>query len=193
MRSRFCKTVLVLAVSSISLLQSDNSNAQTSGPSDLPALIVFVRHAEFESEPKDDPHLNAAGIKRAQDLAAALRDTKFSAIITSQLLRTRETAQLIAAALGLSPEVVPLDTKNPSGYREGVVAALRKHAGGSVLVVSHSRSGPPIIAALGGPRLPAMCESVYDDLFVLVPTAGKMQLVQSRYGAVSQTRGPDCK
>src|SRR5438045_7717978 len=62
------------------LLQPISSNAQGSG--DLPALTVLVRHAERASAPADDPPLTPAGMKRAQDLAAALRDTKFSAIVT---------------------------------------------------------------------------------------------------------------
>jgi phosphohistidine phosphatase SixA len=205
-KDHFCKALLILVASSILLFQPARSNAQAPVTGDVPALLVFVRHAEFAPEPRDNPPLSAAGAKRAQDLAAALSDTKFSAIITSQLLRTRETAQPIAAAQGLTPEVVPLDTAIPSGaesverragtegkYVKALEVALRKHAGDSVLVVSHSRLGPFVIAALGGPRLSSICESVFDDLFVLVQTAGRMQFIQSRYGAVSPTRGPDCK
>jgi hypothetical protein len=44
--------------------------------SDLPALLVIVRHAEFaEGGPPGNPPLSPAGIKRAQDLAAVLKDT----------------------------------------------------------------------------------------------------------------------
>jgi hypothetical protein len=62
-----------------------------------------------------------------------------------------------------------------------------------VLVVGHSTTVPLIIAALGGPRLPEICETVFDNLFVLVPATGKMQFVHSRYGAASPTPGSDCK
>lgn len=168
------------------------SNAQVAA-SELPALLVLVRHAEFASGPPGNPPLSPEGKKRAQDLAAALKDTKFTAIITSQLTRTRETAEPVVSALGLTPEVVPLNRGEAAAYEQAVVAALRKHVGGSVLVVSHSRSGPAILTALGGPQLPSICESVHDDLFVMVPASGKVQLIQSRYGAISPTRGPDCK
>jgi broad specificity phosphatase PhoE len=193
MSSRCCKTSLMLVASIMLLVQSDRSEAETSGTSGLPALLVLVRHAEFAPEPKGNPPLSPQGIKRAQELASVLKDTRFSAIITSQLLRTRETAQPIVTALGLTSEIVPLNPGQAKQYEQGVVAALRKHVGGSVLVVSHSRSGPAIITALGGPPVPAICESVHDDLFVLVSTAGKLQLIQSRYGEVSSTRGPNCK
>ena len=78
-------------------------------------------------------------------------------------------------------------------YVKALEAELRKHAGGSVLVVIHHTYAPTVIAAVGGPHLPSVCNSVFDDLFVLVQAAGKMQFVQSRYGAASPTRGPDCK
>jgi len=80
--------------------------------------------------------------KRSQDLAAAVGSTKFSAIITSQLLRTRETAEPISAASGVVPQIVSLTPGQATAYEQGVVEALRKLSGQTVLVVSHSRSGP---------------------------------------------------
>jgi phosphohistidine phosphatase SixA len=185
----YCKTLLILVAASI-WLQPTLSDAQTPAASDLPALIVLVRHAD--REPPDDPPLTAAGVQRARDLAAALGNTKFSAIITTQLTRTRDTAQPVATALGLTPEIVTNNPAERDAHIKALAAALRKHAGGSVLVVSHSNLTSAIIASLGGPRLPNICETVYDHLFVLVPTAGKIQMVNSRYGAASPPPGPDC-
>ena len=62
-----------------------------------------------------------------------------------------------------------------------------------VLVVGHSNTIPAIIAALGGPRVPDICESVYANLFMLVPGAGEVRLVRSRYGAADPEPGPECK
>jgi phosphohistidine phosphatase SixA len=187
----YCKALLILVAASI-WLQPTLSNAQTPAASDLPALIVLVRHADRASEPPDNPPLTAAGIQRAKDLAAALSNTKFSAIITTQLTRTRDTAQPVAAALGLTPEVVTYNPAERDAHIKALAAALRKHAAGSVLVVSHSNLTSAIIASLGGPRLPNICETVYDHMFVLVPTAGKIQMMNSRYGAASPPPGPDC-
>src|SRR5579864_8198921 len=72
---------------------------------ELPVLIL-VRHADKAAQPVDDPPLTAAGTKRAQDLAEALRSAGVAAIITTQLRRTRDTAQPLATALGIVPEVV---------------------------------------------------------------------------------------
>jgi broad specificity phosphatase PhoE len=52
--------------------------------------------------------LTAAGAKRAQDLAAVLGNANLTAIITTQLRRARETAQPIAAELGLAAEPIEL-------------------------------------------------------------------------------------
>lgn len=169
--------------------------ATGAGNSDLPALIVLVRHAERASEPPDDPPLTAAGVQRAQDLAAALRSTKFSAIITTQFLRTRDTAQPVGAALGLTPEIVAITELSSAAldaHVKAVEGAVSKHPGGAVLIVNHSNILPRIIATLGGPRLPEICDNVYDHLFMIVSTAGKGQFVTARYGAVSPPPGLGC-
>src|ERR1700682_5430372 len=65
---------------------------------DFPVLVL-VRHADKAAQPANDPPLTSAGMKRAQDLAAALRSAGVTFIITTQLRRTRETAQPLANAL----------------------------------------------------------------------------------------------
>jgi phosphohistidine phosphatase SixA len=152
---------------------------------DLPAMIVLVRHAEKAANPPDDPHLTAEGAKRARDLAAAVGAANLTAIVTTQLLRTRETAQPAATAFGLTINPIQVDPEQPDAHVNAMLAALRKQSGGSVLVVGHSNTVPKLIQALGGPHLPEICESVYDRLFVVTPTPGKTLIVQSRYGAPS--------
>jgi phosphohistidine phosphatase SixA len=168
------------------------SKAQPSGSSDLPALTVFVRHADRAPDPPDDPPLSAAGVKRAGDLSAALHDMKFSAIITTQYIRTRETARPIASALGITPEIVPNNPGQAEAHIKAVEGAVRKHRGETLLVVEHSDTLPAILAALGVPRLGPICVSVYDDLFVLAPASGSLQFLHSRYG-VPTPAGPECR
>jgi phosphohistidine phosphatase SixA len=177
-------------------LKPSVSTAQAPAARDLPALIVVVRHAEKASEPKNDPPLTAAGKQRAQHLAEVLRDMKLSAIITTQYLRMHDTAQPAAAALQVTPETLPVnDVYNPAeiaAHVKAIIAALRRHAGGSALVIAHGNMVPEIIAALGGPRLPRICDPVYDHLFVLAPASEKMHFVSARYGALSPPPEPDC-
>lgn len=193
MRRVTCLHVLVsvLLVAILIGVRPTLSAAQTSERTGLPALVLLVRHAEKAAEPTDDPPLTAAGAERAQALATALQDAGVTAIITTQLRRTRETAQPLATARGLTPEVVPV--RSGEAHAEAVAAAVRRHAGGIVLVAEHSNMIPAIIAALGGPRISNICESVYANLFILVPSAGEARLVRSRYGAADPAPGPDCK
>src|SRR5262249_20396394 len=191
----FRKAILVLLLAGL-CVEPTRANAQTSVGGDLSLLTVLVRHAERASQPVDDPPLTPAGAKRAQDLATSLRDTKLTAIITTQYLRVRETAQPIVAALSLTPEVFTVknvyDAADQDAHIKAVVAALHKQAGGSVLVVDHGNMISGIIAALGGPRLPDICDPIYDHMLVIVPIAGRIQLVSSRYGAASPSATPGC-
>ena len=184
------------------------SLAQSSKPvADLPVLIL-IRHADKAAQPADDPPLTSAGVKRAQDLAATLRNAGVTGIITTQLRRTRETAQPLAAALGLTPEVLKVDERalvaNPAPgaqfppevlksraeYVESLEAALRRRKG-VILIVGHDWSVPRLIASLGGPQLPNICASVYDYLFVLNVTEGRTNFIRARYGA--STPDTECK
>ena len=173
------------------LTQPAPSISQTVGSADAPALTVLVRHADRAATPADDPPLTAAGMKRAEDLAAALHDTRFSAILATDFIRTRDTARPIASALGIVPETVPRKGQPADQHIKAIEGAVHRYAGGAVLVVNHSDTLPAIIAALGGPRIVPICDSIYDDMFVLVPTMGKMQFVHSRYGAPTPP-GPEC-
>jgi phosphohistidine phosphatase SixA len=169
------------------------ARAQVPDRTGTASLVFLVRHAEKAEEPASDPSLTAAGVARAQALAAALRDAGVTAIITTQLRRTRDTAQPLANARGLTPEVVPISRSTVSTNVEAIVAAVRRHAGGVVLIVGHNNSVPAIIAALGGPRLPEICESTYGDLFVLQLSAREPRLVRAHYGPPGSDSGADCK
>jgi broad specificity phosphatase PhoE len=153
--------------------------------------VLLVRHAEKAAQPPDDPPLTQDGQRRAGALAAVVKDAHPTAIITTQLRRTVETAQPSAAALGVSPEVVPVSAANTQQNAADVAAAVRRHMGKTALVVGHGNTVPLIIAALGGPNLPDICESVYDQLFVLVLDR-EARLIQSRYGAPGPPPTPDC-
>lgn len=144
--------------------------------------IIVVRHAEKATGTGDVP-LSDAGRVRAAALAAALEDADVRQVITTPLTRTKQTAAPLAAALGLVPVEVGFDGGFEMHARAVAERAVRA-GGGAVLVVGHSNTVPAILAALGAPRLPDLCESVYDGLYVLtVPPAGTRTLVRATYGA----------
>lgn len=161
--------------------------------SESPTVVILVRHAEKAAEPADDPGLSPAGEARALALVAALRGAKVTAVITSQLRRTIESARPVAEARGVTPEVIPVEKGKLDAHVAAVAAAVRRNAGGVVLVVGHSNTIPAIIAALGGPEMPDICESLFANLYVLTLTEGEAVLVNSQYGAADAKAGPDCK
>ena len=178
-------SVVLLAATSII---STFAWGDTVASGDPPTVVVLVRHAEKAAAgPDNDPRLTADGRRRAEALAAALKDVKLSAIITTQLHRTVETAQPSADMAGVNPEKIMIDQNDPSKIPQNVAAvtaAVRNHPGGTVLVVGHNNTVPAVIAALGAPQLPIICDWEYDRLFMLV--LGKdVRLVQSRYGTPS--------
>jgi broad specificity phosphatase PhoE len=149
-----------------------------------PTTVVLVRHAEKAAGPAEDPGLTEAGRARADALAEALRDARVDAVITSQYERTRKTAEPVAVARDLEPVVMQAGTDTVTHVREVAAAVRRQPVGGLVLVVGHTNTIPPIIAALGGPQLPDICDGEYARLFTLVlPPGGSPRLIQSTYGA----------
>jgi len=143
--------------------------------------VFLVRHTEREWE-GEDPPLTAVGEVRAQALAAALRDSGITTIITTQWRRTRDTAAPLAKLLKLTPEVVPVYDGKSRENIQAVAEAVRRHKDETVLVVGHI-TVTGVIAALGGPSLPTICENVFSDLFLYTPSGGEDGLVRLRYGA----------
>lgn len=154
--------------------------------------VYLVRHAEKDlGNPQDiDPPISAAGQARAEALATRLGTAGVTAIVTTQFKRTQETAEPLAAAIGVTPEVVRAGLM---GDTDSAVAAVFRHRGKKVLVVGHSRSIPPIIEALGGPKLANICESQYSNLFIVyLPPSGAPQLVRQNYGRGDPPLEPGC-
>ena len=148
-----------------------------------PTTVILVRHAEKAAAPTDDPALTEAGQARAQALMAIARDAGVTAIVTTQFARTRETARPTAEALQITPDVV---RAGGAQHAQEVARAVMAHAGGVVLVVGHSNTVPAIIAALGAPQPPPICDSSYDDIYLLtVRASGPAHVIHARYGEAS--------
>lgn len=155
-----------------------------------PDQIILVRHAERSAEPVADPALSAAGELRARMLAVALADAGVSSIVTTQFRRSRETAQPLADALRLTPQIVAARQGEAPAHITETVAALRSRAGGTVLVVGHSNTVMALAEALGAPKMADLCETSYSHVLLLrsvKPSPQPPQMLQLllrlRYGA----------
>lgn len=139
--------------------------------------MLAVRHADIDLPPTgDDPPLNAAGRVRADELARMVGGAGVTTILTSQFLRTRQTAAPLAVRLGLTPRLTPAPAVLAGRVRTGEL-------GGVILVVGHSDTIPAILTALGATAPPPIAEAEFDNLYVAAVSAEAAHLVHLRYGA----------
>ena len=115
--------------------------------------VYLVRHAEAEpGEPDELRRLSPEGKRQARELGAQLRGEglKPDAILTSPLLRARETGDELAMALGTNPEAD--ERLAPGATAEGLRAAVDAR-GENVIAIGHQPDFGRIAAALtGGPE-----------------------------------------
>jgi phosphohistidine phosphatase len=117
--------------------------------------LVIVRHAEAASgEPDEMRPLTQEGREAARALGQRLARDGFQpdAILTSPLLRARETAQELARQTTVEPE--PVERLAPGATAEDVLAAVQDR-GETVVVVGHQPDCSRIAAALTGGEEPA--------------------------------------
>lgn len=153
------------------LLFSVGAGAQT---------IILVRHAEKADAPKDDPALSEAGQRRAEALASALKDGKVTAVYTSQLRRTQETAAPLAKAAGVTPKVLTIARGGMADHVAEAVRLAREKPDGVVVIVGHSNTVPAIARALGA-NVADMPECEYSRLVTVLP-GSLVRTIIARYG-----------
>jgi phosphohistidine phosphatase SixA len=168
-------------------LVAATANAAAQSPT---TVVILVRHAEKAQTPIQDPPLTEAGVVRSYALATALLHTDLQAIIATELTRTQQTAHPTAEAHGIAVETVR--TGGGEAHAKAVAAAVRAHAGQTVLVVGHTNTIPEIIAELGGPKLPDICDSQYSGFYTLILRGKKAELSISSYGAPSPDPETTC-
>jgi broad specificity phosphatase PhoE len=126
-------------------------------------MVIVVRHAERADgsatmSASTDPELSEAGKARALKLAAMLADAGVAAIYTTEFRRTKDTAAPLAEKIGVKAEVVT------SRDAKGLIAKIKAHTTGAVLVVGHSNTVPEIVKALGGSAV-TMADNEFDSMF----------------------------
>ena len=117
--------------------------------------VFLVRHAEAAAgEPDDLRELTPAGEESARSLAKQLaaNGVRPAALLTSPLLRARQTADELARALGVAAE--PDERLAPGATAEGLREAVAGR-GETVVAVGHQPDCARIAAALAGGEPPA--------------------------------------
>jgi phosphohistidine phosphatase len=110
--------------------------------------LFVVRHAEAApGEPDELRPLTAAGRDTARALGARLAPAQPQAILSSPLLRARETADQIARAAGVETE--PDERLAPGANADAVREAISDR-GDTVVVVGHQPDCSEIVLELSG-------------------------------------------
>jgi broad specificity phosphatase PhoE len=143
-------------------------------------VVFLVRHAEKVDDSRD-PELSDEGRLRAAALAEVLEYSGIDRVLSTDYIRTRDTAAPVAKALGLTVELY--DPRDLSGAADGLLAQ-----GGRVLVVGHSNTTPDLVQALGGDPGPTLEDSDYDRLYmVTIHPDGTSTTVLIRFGVPTKS------
>lgn len=135
--------------------------------------IFIVRHAEKASDAPDTP-LSDAGRARAECLAQTLKDANITAVLTTQYIRTKQTAELVVQQSHAHEE--SFDAKATAQ----IIAAAKQAADkGNVLIVGHSNTIPQLMATFGTPAV-MIPDTGYDQLFIF-PATNPKQLTIVHY------------
>jgi len=140
-------------------------------------VILWVRHGQSTWNVLDrmqgqavHPPLTALGREQAAKAAESLATLDATEILSSPAVRARETADIIAARLGLEVQVEPLLLEK--GLEEGIEAVLGRiqrflalNLPGKVVAVSHGDTIGLAVGLLSGqpPALPANCSITVVD------------------------------
>ena len=113
--------------------------------------VILVRHAKADPGTPDELRpLTSAGRDDARMLGDLLAERQPNAVLTSPLLRARETADAIAAAAGLTAVV---DERLAPGADLDALRAVVEGRGETVIVVGHQPDCGEIALALSGREL----------------------------------------
>src|SRR5881394_1255840 len=97
--------------------------------------VLLVRRADIDLPahhgPPPGPPLNAAGLARAEWLAAVVRPAGVTAIYRSEYLRTAQTVTPLATQLGIPAQLPPTDL---------IPTLLRDPRDAVVLIAGHSNT-----------------------------------------------------
>lgn len=173
--------VAVRSLILIALLAVTGLPAGVRAPNEPPTTLILVRHAEKLNVPPEnkDPDLSLAGQARAQELARMFRDSGIAAIYATQYKRTQQTVKPLAEKLALA--VNTIDVKETA---ELVKQIRSRNVGQVIFIVGHNNSVPEIIAAMGGPQLPVIPLTEYDNLYILtVYSDSPARLIKMKYGS----------
>lgn len=124
--------------------------------------LYLIRHAvaaeRGEEWPDDSKRpLTDDGIAKMRLAARGLvrLDVTFDVVLTSPYIRTRQTAEIVAASFDQRPPIAAIESLTPNGSFQGLLADLdRQSRRGRMALVGHEPDLGQIAARLAGLRQP---------------------------------------
>jgi len=171
--------IAILCLVMLAMLSVTPFPTTVSAVDQSPLTVILVRHAEKAVVPPEnkDPDLSTAGVARAEAIKKMFGDAGVTAIYASQFKRTQQTAKPLAEKLGLP--VTQVEAKNTADLVKQIRA---RKAGEVIFIAGLNNTVPEIIAALGGPKLPIIPETEYDNLYILtVLSDGSAKVLKLKY------------
>lgn len=165
---------------------------EAAGPK-LSCTVILVRHTEKVGDGSRDPELTEAGKARAEDFARMFEHAGVTALLHSNLIRTRDTVAPLSQRTGVASEGIdPADMDawiaRLSGYGAGDVVAVAGHSN-TIPALAHAFGVllPDLEAVELDPPIPHgfLPHGAYDRVHVLTPGADGARLLEMRYGAPS--------
>jgi phosphohistidine phosphatase len=125
-----------------------------------PFELYLIRHGLAEERGEAWPDdakrpLTAEGMTRLRKAARGMAQLglSFDVILTSPLVRTRQTAEIVAGGLDPRPSIVNVDSLAPDGNYAAIVTDLEKHARKTrIALVGHEPGIGELAARLIGSR-----------------------------------------
>ena len=127
-----------------------------------PYQIYLIRHglaeARGEAWPDDAKRpLTESGLDRMRKSARGLArlNVSFDVVLTSPLVRAKQTADIVAASLDSRPPIVTIDSLAPGGSYQTLLADLEKQSRRQrIALVGHEPGIGELAARLAGSRHP---------------------------------------
>src|SRR6185436_11045331 len=109
-----------------------------------PTTLILIRHAERGNDGTNDPPLAEAGTRRAALLVETLKNTKITAVYSTDYKRTRNTIKPLADAKSLEIKLYE------AMKEEELKRIVNENKGGTVLICGHSNTTPWSVNFLTG-------------------------------------------
>jgi broad specificity phosphatase PhoE len=176
-------TIVASALCCAGAMQNFSMGQENSG--NVEARVVtttwlVVRHAERDGE---NDALTDAGKTRAEVLQQLGTVLNVSAVYSTDFVRTKSTAQLLANSLGQEIQLYGQATD------EWFEEVRKENEGGVVLIVGHSNTAGVIAGKLAGIEPFAIGHDEYDSLFVVASAGDESSVVRLKYGQSSEGAG----